>query len=62
MIWINGCPVGVARTASISPIVKMRVTAIKNAKLAFKTTDHIMDLGRVIEASLISSAESGQSD
>lgn len=40
----------------MSPRVKTRVTAIKNPRRAFGPTDHMMALGRVRDASSISSA------
>jgi hypothetical protein len=53
---MKGSVVGVSRRLSMSPRVKIKVTAIMNDKTALGTTDHIIALGRVSEASWISSA------
>jgi hypothetical protein len=54
--WIKGYRVGVARTLSTSPNVKINVTAMMNPIPAFRTCDHMIAFGSVAGASLISSA------
>jgi len=53
---MKGYPVGVARILLMSPRVKIKVTAMRNARVAFTPTDHMIALGSVIDASRISSA------
>lgn len=53
---MKGYPVAVPRASSISPRVKQMVTSMMNPDVALSTTDVIIALGRVSEASLISSA------
>ena len=52
---MNGCPVGVFKTASASPSVKIRVTAMRKPKAALGPTVHMMAFGMVIDASWSSS-------
>jgi len=53
---MKGCPVGVAKILLMSPKVKIKVTAMRNPKMEFTPTDHIIALGSVSDASRISSA------
>jgi hypothetical protein len=54
--WMNGYPVGVSRAVSTSPIQKQKVTSMIHPSTPLRTTVHIMERGRVREASLSSSA------
>jgi hypothetical protein len=53
---MKGCRVGVAKILSMSPKVKIKVTAMRNPRMTFGITDQMMALGRVSDASRISSA------
>ena len=53
---MKGCPVTVAKILSMLPRVKIKATAMKNARVAFTPTDHMIALGSVSDASRISSA------
>ena len=53
---MKGCSVTEEKRLSISPRVKIKVTAMRNPSEALMATDHKMALGSVSEASRISSA------
>lgn len=53
---MKGYPVGVDKMLSKSPRVKIMVTAMIKPMAMFNVTDHMIALGKVTEASLISSA------
>ncbi len=53
---MKGWPVDVAKILLMSPRVNIRVTAMRNPRIAFGITDHTIALGSVIDASRISSA------
>ena len=48
---MKGWPVAVAKILLMSPRVKIKVTAMRNARTAFGITDHMIALGSVIDAS-----------
>jgi hypothetical protein len=48
---MNGCLVVDAKILLMSPRVKIKVTAIRNARMAFTATDHMIALGSVSDAS-----------
>ena len=54
--WMNGYPVSVFRTSSISPKVKQTVTSIRKPEAELTSTELIIAFGKVSDASLISSA------
>lgn len=57
---MNGNPVELERRAAVSVIVKQRVITTMYPRTVFRPTPHNIALGRVFEASLISSAVNGQ--
>jgi hypothetical protein len=59
---MKGCRVTDSNRLSISPRVKINVTAMRNPNVAFTPTDHMMAFGRVIDASRVSSATVDFSD
>lgn len=56
---MKGYPVAVSRMLLTSPSVKIKVTAMMKPMVALSAIDDIIALGRVAEASLISSAAIG---
>lgn len=54
---MKGKPVGVFKISSAFPRVKHKVKTMMKPRMALRITAHVMALGRVSEASLISSAE-----
>ena len=48
---MKGWNVGVAKILLMSPRVKIKVTAMRNPRAAFGTTDHMIALGSVSDAS-----------
>jgi hypothetical protein len=52
----KGKPVGLARIELRSPDVKEKVTCITNPREPLITIDHIIDRGRMMPASFVSSA------
>jgi hypothetical protein len=53
---MKGCLVVDAKILSMSPRVKIKVTAMRNPRMEFTPTDHMIALGSVSDASRISSA------
>jgi hypothetical protein len=53
---MKGCLVVDAKILSMLPRVKIKVTAMRNPRMAFAPTDHMIALGSVSDASRISSA------
>ena len=53
---MKGCLVVDAKILLMSPRVKIKVTAMRNARMEFMPTDHMIALGSVSDASRISSA------
>jgi hypothetical protein len=48
---MKGCLVVVAKILLILPRLKIKVTPIRNARMAFTPTDHMIALGSVSDAS-----------
>lgn len=48
---MKGCLVVVAKILLMLPRVKIKVTARRNARMAFTPTDHMIALGSVSDAS-----------
>ena len=48
---MKGCLVVDAKILLMSPRVKIKVTAMRNARMAFTPTDHMIALGSVSDAS-----------
>jgi hypothetical protein len=48
---MKGCLVADAKILLMSPRVKIKVTAMRNARMEFTHTDHMIALGSVSDAS-----------